>query len=65
MGRLIGYCFTVKWNDDRTEFFRYDSEDEAVSAREYQNVENWSSNKLVGEPSKCVPLLVQKCRHSL
>lgn len=49
MARLFQYGFKVKWTDGRSELFRYDSEEEALRAREYQNIENWTANKWVGE----------------
>jgi len=45
MGRFVYHGVKVKWNDGRTEMFRYDTEDQARRAEEYQFVENWASTK--------------------
>lgn len=38
---LIYHGVKVRWNDGRTEMFRYDTEEQARAAERYQFVENW------------------------
>lgn len=45
MGRYIYYGVKVKWADGRSEVFRYDTEQQAVDAQQYQFVENWKNTK--------------------
>lgn len=35
----------VRWNDGSREMFRYDTEDQAREAAQYQFVENWQHTK--------------------
>lgn len=45
MGRILYYGVKVRWNDGRSEMFRYDTEEEAREAARYQSVENWQATK--------------------
>jgi len=47
MNRFIYYGIKVKWNDGRTEMFRYDTEQQASDAKQYQFVDNWRNTKWV------------------
>ncbi|MEZ5874550.1 MAG: hypothetical protein R3D30_06870 [Hyphomicrobiales bacterium] len=42
---LIYHGVKVRWNDGRTEMFRYDTEEQARAAERYQFVENWEHTK--------------------
>ncbi|MGI9404277.1 MAG: hypothetical protein ACR2OF_07210 [Hyphomicrobium sp.] len=45
MPGLFYYGVKVRWNDARTEMFRYDTEEQALNAEHYQLVENWRETK--------------------
>jgi len=45
MGRIVFHVVKVRWNDGRTERFRYDTEAQARAAERYQFVENWKATK--------------------
>ena len=41
----VYYAVKVKGTDERTEVFRYDTEEEARAGADYQFVDNWRSTK--------------------
>ena len=45
MEPLIYHGVKVRWNNGRTEMFRYDTEAQALEAAHYQSVENWRNTK--------------------
>lgn len=45
MSRIIYHGVKVRWNDGRSEMFRYDTEEQARAAAHYQFVENWRETK--------------------
>lgn len=45
MSGLFYYGVKVRWNNGRTEMFRYDTEEQALQAEHYQFVENWRETK--------------------
>ena len=45
MGRIFYHGVKVRWNDGRSEMFRYDTEEQAREAERYQFVENWTNTK--------------------
>lgn len=42
---LFYYGVEVRWRDGTREMMKYDTEEQASAAYEYQFVENWSENK--------------------
>jgi hypothetical protein len=42
---LIYHGVKVRWNDGRTEMFRYETEAQARAAARYQELENWKNTK--------------------
>ena len=47
MERIFYYGVEVRWNDGRTEMFRYETEEQARAAERYQFVDNWKNTKWV------------------
>lgn len=45
LSRIFYHGVKVRWNDGRSEMFRYDSEEKAREAERYQSVENWKNTK--------------------
>ena len=45
MSPIIYHGVKVRWNDGRSEMFRYDTEEQARAAAHYQFVENWRETK--------------------
>lgn len=45
MVQIFYYGVKVRWNDGRSEMFRYDTEEQALEAERYQYLENWKNTK--------------------
>jgi hypothetical protein len=45
MASIFYHGVKVRWNDGRSEMFRYDTEEQARAAARYQSVENWRNTK--------------------
>ncbi|NKB20942.1 MAG: hypothetical protein GKS01_10625 [Alphaproteobacteria bacterium] len=45
MSGIFYYGVKVRWNDGSSEMFRYDTEEDARAAAQYQLVTNWERTK--------------------